>query len=451
MNTPRRTLTAPALLATLAITTAHNSSAQTPGYEVLYSFQGGADGSNPNGVTLAKNGVLYGTTYFGGRNLCGNGYLCGTVYALTPPTGSGTWTKTVIHSFSGPDGALPSTQQGIGDAPGPSLVIGKDGTLYGITANGGSNDSAPLGFGGTVFELTPPATTGEVWTETVLYSFPNDDKEPHLPTGLLIVPSGAVYSTAWTSYFSTGVAIAGGAVIQLAPPATSGGSWTEDTLINFFPPDPMGQNPPAGVVYTGGAFYGTTEFDNSYSNGGCGSVYELSPPTAGSTVWTGTAIYDFDNGGGCNPDESLTVGPGGVLYGTTVGGAGDVFQLTPPATAGGTWTESVIYMFTGENGDGDLPSSSVVLGKNGVLYGATARGGGSTACTQLPGCGTVYQLTPPTMPGGAWTGTILHSFTGENGDGSYPGPLTLAPNGVLFGSTWAGGTAGHGTIFALKP
>jgi len=161
----------------------------------------------------------------------------------------------------------------------------------------------------------------------------------------------------------------------------------------------------------------------------------------------------------CNPVASLTIGQGGTLYGTTLhggsggpceAGCGTVFQLTPPATTGGTWTESTIYNFTGANGDGGWPAARLVLGKNGVLYGTNVIGGIiNSSCTQ--GCGTIFQLSPPAVPGGTWTETILHTFTGQNGDGSRPGPLTLAPNGVFFGSTWSGGAAGFGTVFAIKP
>jgi len=48
--------------------------AQSPVFTTLYTFQGGADGSMqggyegpmPTGVTLSKNGKLYGVTYAGG-------------------------------------------------------------------------------------------------------------------------------------------------------------------------------------------------------------------------------------------------------------------------------------------------------------------------------------------------------------------------------------------------
>jgi hypothetical protein len=204
-------------------------------------------------------------------------------------------------------------------------------------------------------------------------------------------------------------------------------------------------------------------------------VYELTPPATQGGAWAETTIHTFtgppSDGGGS--EAALAEGPDGVLYGTTYyggsgtpcdfspylsgSGCGTVFQLTPPTAPGGAWTESVIYNFTGLNGDGGYPSSSVVVGKNGVLYGTTQYGGGSTSASPcssagVSGCGTAFQLTPPSAPGGAWTETILHSFTGQDGDGSTPlAGLALSSTGVLYGTTSAGGTAGNGTVFAIVP
>jgi uncharacterized protein YceK len=302
----------------------------------------------------------------------------------------------------------------------------------------------------------------------VLYSFPGGVEAPTVPySGVMIGPGEALYGTAYISHYETGFSTDGGAVFMLTPPSASGGSWTESTLLNFWTVGDLGSNPAAGVVSVGGSFYGTTYFTNQL--GGCGSVYELSPPTASGGAWTGTEIHSFGGGSdGCGSVAPLTAGPGGVLYGTTLdggsaapclinfGGCGTVFQLTPPTTPGGAWTETVIYAFTGANGDGALPSAGVVLGGNGVLYGTTGYGGSSTSgspCTTygVPGCGTVFALTPPATSGGVWTETVLHSFTGQNGDGGNPGPLVLSSSGVLYGPATSGGTAGAGTIFAVKP
>jgi uncharacterized repeat protein (TIGR03803 family) len=111
----------------------------------------------------------------------------------------------------------------------------------------------------------------------------------------------------------------------------------------------------------------------------------------------------------------------------------------------------VIYSFTGVNGDGAYPAGGVLLDKSGVLHGTTTSGGQVTsACAS--GCGTVFQLTPTTTPGGTWTETILDSFTGQNGDVSIPmAGLTRSSSGVLYGTASAGGTTGKGTVFSVMP
>ena len=99
------------------------------------------------------------------------------------------------------------------------------------------------------------------------------------------------------------------------------------------------------------------------------------------------------------------------------------------------------------SGDGSFPVASVVIGKNGVLYGTTQYGGSA-------GLGTVFELTPPTTPGGRWTEAVLHSFSGQNGDGSMPvAGLALSATGfgLLYGTTSEGGASGQGTVFVIKP
>ena len=98
----------------------------------------------------------------------------------------------------------------------------------------------------------------------------------------------------------------------------------------------------------------------------------------------------------------------------------------------------MVYSFTGTEGDGAFPVASVVIGTDGALYGTTQVGGSATSgssCSYggVAGCGIVFKLTPPTAPGAAWTETILHSFTGHNGDGATPlAGLVLSPAGVLY-------------------
>lgn len=424
---------------------------------MLYSFQGGADGSSPVGVTLGANGQLFGVTQQGGANTCG--FVepgCGTVFELTSAKGGG-WTKADIHDFNGVDGAQPAA----------SPVLGHAGVLYGTALHGGDDYGGLLG--GTVFKLAPPSHAGAAWTETVLYNFSRNYGPQTSPAGeLLIGPNGSLYGAAFNGDFTPiSGAPDGGVVYTLTPPTVTGGDWTDSIVFNFVTMNTIGLGPDAGVIPMGQSLYGTNTY-NSYSDytfSGCGTVYQLSPPAAAGGAWTGTAIYTFQGGSdGCNSVAPLTAGPGGVLYGTTnFGGVGDcavysnegcgtVFQLTPPAAPGGSWTESVIYRFTALNDDGAYPTSGVVLGKNGVIYGSTSYGGGAAGTCfywGATGCGAVFQLTPPAAPGGTWTETTLHSFTGS--DGSGPEQLILSPDGVLYGVTSGGGTAGQGAVFSVAP
>jgi uncharacterized repeat protein (TIGR03803 family) len=95
----------------------------------------------PNGALVqGRNGVLYGTSYRGGK-LCGfRGSTCGTIFALAPPASPGVWRKIVLHEFTG--------RNGDGGRPYGGLVIGKGGLLYGTTSCQKPNHA-----GGTVFEL----------------------------------------------------------------------------------------------------------------------------------------------------------------------------------------------------------------------------------------------------------------------------------------------------------
>jgi len=242
-------------------------------------------------------------------------------------------------------------------------------------------------------------------------------------------------------------------VFSLTPPASPGGAWTENVLYSF-KGGADGAHPVAGVVIgTGGVLYGTTYAGGSSSHG---TVFSVTPPASPGGAWTENVLYTFTAGTGANPKAGVVIGAGGVLYGTTYyGGAsnlGTIFNLRPPASPGGPWTRKVLHSFTGATGDGAYPFAGVVIGSGGVLYGTTVGGGGSTACTSgsAPGCGTVFSLTPPASPGGAWTEGVLYSFTG--GDGSDPrAGVVIGPGGALYGTTAGGGGSNNGTVFALVP
>ena len=82
-------------------------------------------------------------------------------------------------------------------------------------------------------------------------------------------------------------------------------------------------------------------------------VFELSPPTIADEAWTETVLHSFTagipyvaNSDGGNPRAALIADSKGNLFGTTeyggASGVGTVFELSPPANAGGAWTETVL-------------------------------------------------------------------------------------------------------------
>jgi hypothetical protein len=186
-----------------------------------------------------------------------------------------------------------------------------------------------------------------------------------------------------------------------------------------------------------------------YGSGDSG-VFELTPPVSPGGAWTeATLIYDYVY------SMPLALGPSGNIYGiATHVSVQYVFSLTPPASPGGKWTENVLFTLNECPNTGNplgCPDGSnlaqLAVGSDGTVYGITTFGGASTGCNY--GCGTVFSLTPPSAPGGAWTQTVLHSFTGQP-DGDEPTGLTLGPDGTLY-ITASGGESGHGGIFALAP
>jgi hypothetical protein len=366
----------------------------------------------------------------------------GGVFKVTPTSGGG-WASTQLSTIGG----LPL-----------SLAVDANGNIFGTTLNGGIvTNNCPAGCG-MVFELSPPAQPGNPWTQAILYEFthgPFSTNNGPRPTGLTIGAHGVLYGAAEDGGNSEG----DGLIFQLRPPGQSGGAWAYQVLYGF-------QGNTDGAYPTGYFLvdkslnlYGTTKAGGTTScYQGCGTIFELSPPSAPGAPWTKTILLNFGiNIDGYLPNPGLIMDKKGNLYGTTYfgfsgSGQGTAFELSPPAQTGGAWTETVLHWFSSSpDGSGPL---SLSFGSAGSLYGATWYGGSE-------GGGAVFELTPPAQSGGEWTETILHNFPfspdGSN-DGIQPNSNLIYRSGAFYGATLSGGpvllgqcNTGCGVIYKVLP
>jgi hypothetical protein len=418
----------PVILVTiLVMILAVSASASGPSEKNIYSFQWGDDGAEPGGNLVADSaGNLYGTTAIGGgATACQNGGTqtqgCGTVFELSPPAGGrGTWSETVLYRFQGgSDGSYPNT----------GLTIDSAGNLYGI-ATGNST----ICICDVIYKLSPQSDG--TWVQSVLYTtdYPTD----YEPIGSLTLDSaGNLYG------FTSDESNCGG-IFQLSPPVSGGTPWTETEIFQF----PNSRNNPdlcapigSLVLDKSGNLYGATQ--GVVGGYGTGAVFKLKRPATSGQPWTLSVLHEFTGGDdGFQPEAGVIFHDGMNLYGTTYWGgtnkAGTVFELSPPAAGGTGWVKTTIFNFdasaTGQNPVG------LIFDKAGNIYGTTRIGTSGLG-------GEIFQLSPPSAQGGAWTETTLYTTTC---DCSASG-LVFDKGNSLYGLfPWAG-TASEGAAFGITP
>jgi uncharacterized repeat protein (TIGR03803 family) len=380
----------------------------------LYSFQNnGKDGLSPTASLIEVNGTLYGTTSAGGTGRCMSG--CGTIFSVNPATGA----ETILHSFSdveqaamGPgslvaagDKLFGSTYQGghrnagmlfsydlksnrfseryyfceldncsDGAYANPGLLR-VNGVLYGTTQDGGSQQYCQNGCG-TVFSFDPRTRV-----ESVLHAF--DWHDGGLPMAGLLKVNHLLYGTTYE-----GGTYGEGTVFSLDLK-----SGAESVIYSFCSQQncPDGAFPHVNLIYLNGTLYGTTDAGGT---GLQGTVFSIDLATHAETV-----LHNFGSGQGDGAAPDGLVYANGLLYGTTqyggvncAGGCGTVYSIDPQSGA-----ETVVYSFCNQTNcaDGAVPQSAL-LNVNGTLYGVAAYGGTGTCTTvdEVPGCGTVFAITP---------------------------------------------------------
>jgi uncharacterized repeat protein (TIGR03803 family) len=313
---------------------------------VLYNFQGGKDGAEPEAGLTYANGSLYGTTIWGGTPKLCNDQGCGTVFRYDLKRGK----EIVLHRFTdGADGAWPAN----------GYLVYQNGMLYGTTETGGTAEL------GTVFAIDV-----ETGTETILHSFTGgrDGASPQAP---LTYANGMLYGLT----FSGGNKDCGGSGCGTAfaiDPATGA-----ETVLHRFYSYYDGAEPWGSLAYHNGKLYGATNRGGAVY--GHGVIFRLDAATGAERI-----LYDFAG----DPDGALGDGViyhHGHLYGSTVAGGVDNWYGTIFDFDLHTGKESVLYSFT--NGtDGSYPYGSLTYSK-GALYGTASAGG-------TGGVGTLYKVTP---------------------------------------------------------
>jgi len=384
----------------------------------LHDFADGG-GQDPTELILASDGNFYGTATTGGAHGAGTVFRLGSdesfatmhdfdgategavpvagllqvgafLYGATRDGGAGghgtvfridlAGNLTTLHAFDGADGS----------ADVAALIQGSDGNLYG-----------PTSALGTVFRMD---LSGNV---TTLHSFVSQDgATPVAP--LVLASDGKYYGTTLgggpgggKDYFPAGTAFR----------IDSLGNFELRYAFAFGILGTPGYGPVAPLADGHDGFlYGTTV-------GGLGSVYRLDPAAGVSYEY----FFGSDGGGFYGPGGKMTE-VDGKLYGVA---GGKIYRLDGPDA-------TIVHEFAPE--DGQSPSS-LLLGSDGSLYGATTFGG-------IRGFGTVFRFT---LPG---TYEVLHTFGYE--DGAYPlDGLIESPPGEFYGTTSEGGAGFLGTVFHI--
>jgi uncharacterized repeat protein (TIGR03803 family) len=259
---------------------------------VLYRFTGPTDAWGGGNLVSDRAGNLYGVSRAGGPQ------QQGAIFELSPSIGG--WIETVLYSFTGNrDGGDPT-----------DVLVGIDGKLYGMAAEGGLYGS------GVVFQLSP---SGSGWSEAVLYDIPASSVDPH---SLLQDSAGNLYGT--YEYSNNGNFY--GTIFMLTP---SGNGWTFTDLhdgdrqypIDVFPNLIMDS---AGNIWgTGGGAYGCAgQVSHGY-------IFQLARTNDGwqysTPVFWGNTYFSTWG--------TLALDSSGNLYGTTsncgVHRSGTVWQFSP--------------------------------------------------------------------------------------------------------------------------
>ena len=305
----------------------------------------------------------------------------------------------MLQSFNVPNGL---------DPYGP-VLLASNGLFYGTTIAGSTSNY------GTVYQVN---TDGSHFS-TVKFFQGTDGQSPE--GGVVEGPDGALYGTTFQGGISNF-----GTIFKMNKDGSGFNSF------HSFTGGADGKNCQAGLLLgSDGALYGTTVFASSSTRG---TIFKVTNNGSNYTI-----IHNFTgNPDGQQPAARLMESTNGFLYGTTPFGgshvAGTIFTLDKNGN-----NYLVIYNFGTIASDGTSCVNGLIEGSDGVLYGMTQSGGGTS------NSGTIFSIN---NDGNNYQ--IIHRFSTAGTDGQHPvGNLVEGANGFLYGMTGIGGTAGRGIVFRI--
>lgn len=309
------------------------------------------------------------------------------------------------------------------------------GSMALLAGCGGSQ--LPIGQPGTVPQTMRKVSTYDVVQDVtpssyrVLHSF-GSASDGWYPYANLIDVNGTLYGTTTNggAYCHTNDTGGCGTVFSIRKDG-------KEHVLYSFRGGSDGEYPAGGLIDVKGTLYGTTVKGGANCGKGysCGTVYSVS--TAGEEKVLHRFTGQPDGG---YPWAGL-IDVNGTLYGTTE--RGGTYKLGTVFSISTTGNETVLHSFAGyQNRDGSLPFASL-LNVNGTLYGTTNGGGKYRHASESDG--TVFSIST------SGEERVLHSFQiGPRGDGANPYAGLIDVNGVLYGTTFSGGTTYCcGTVFRI--
>jgi hypothetical protein len=174
-------------------------------------------------------------------------------------------------------------------------------------------------------EPFPPRRRLTQWTGRTLKSFASNAAVGQLA----LSANGTLFGT--TSPVGTECGATNCAVFELLQGVT--GLWTEK-IVHSFAGDPFG-SPVSNIPYetyvpndyqisfgTDGSIYGGIIPGQSQGSAANSTIYRLTPPKQGQTVWTESALYTFQGSpSGFVAGTPMLVASNGTVYGTAYGGS----------------------------------------------------------------------------------------------------------------------------------